>query len=93
MRAATSLIATFSLAAAIHGVTIVSSQAELKRPLGATNQVSGQLKMSPSRITKTDCDNKKGTIKDVIFSLCASGQYCSYTKPDGTAGADCIDKK
>jgi hypothetical protein len=75
-------------------VTVASSvHAEVKKPVVATAKLPGNLKVGPTRISKEDCDKKKGTIKDVIFSVCASGQYCSYTKPDGTADAECMDKK
>jgi hypothetical protein len=47
----------------------LSAEAEVKKPVGATGQVHGGLKMAPSRITKEGCDKKNGTVKDVIKSV------------------------
>jgi hypothetical protein len=71
----------------------ISAEAEVKKPVGATTKVPSGLKIGPSRISKEDCGKKNGTVKDVNKSLCASGQYCSSTKSDGTADAKCIDEK
>jgi hypothetical protein len=81
------------LACGIYSATAVTSQAEIKKPIGAGKVDTGRLKMGPSRMSREDCANKKGVVKDVIRSLCSSGFYCSYTKPDGSADVECIDEK
>ena len=68
-----------------------AAEAEVKKPAGPS--AVHRLQMGVSRISKDNCTKKNGTVKDVIKSLCSSGQYCSTTKPDGTSDAECIDEK
>ena len=84
-------IATVVVGMSLAFLISFAAQAEVKKPVG-TSPAHG-LKMGVSRISKEDCGKKNGTIKDVIKSLCSSGQYCSTTKSDGTPDAECIDEK